>query len=183
MENNLNLHQASRQGDEARVRQLLLSGTDPNCLDQDQWTALHWAALEGHEKVGRLLLFAGASPDGHSASHSTPLHEAAAAGHEAMVRILLVAGANCDTQQTSDLETPLHWAAHNGHLNIVDILLRAQANCNLRCSFGKNPLWSSFFHSSEDKGLEIARLLVKAGADIDHQDNEGTTILIFSSKK
>ncbi|MEC9123648.1 MAG: ankyrin repeat domain-containing protein, partial [Verrucomicrobiota bacterium] len=58
------LHKAVKQGDAARVRELLNEGADVNVRetssDRLQYTPLHWAAYLGDWEIGEMLLFSGA---------------------------------------------------------------------------------------------------------------------------
>lgn len=49
------LHEASREGNAARVAQLLSEGARITGKDDMGYTALHWASLYGHVQVTPLL--------------------------------------------------------------------------------------------------------------------------------
>ena len=54
---------AAKHGDAATVRNAILSGATPNCLDTSGWAPLMWAAQEGHAEVVEQLLTACADPN------------------------------------------------------------------------------------------------------------------------
>lgn len=57
------LHEAARDGDVERVRQLLASGAELMARDDTQWTPLGLAAAHAHVETVRVLLEAGADPN------------------------------------------------------------------------------------------------------------------------
>ena len=77
------LHEASRDGDMERVKQLLdgdgrayrRAGVDERLDEKDEGgrTALVWASMEGHAKVVKLLLDKGVSTDGKDMFGNTAL--------------------------------------------------------------------------------------------------------------
>ena len=58
------LHEACRDGDTERVRQLLDEGAPVDEKDRGGSTALMWASGQGHREVVQLLLSKGGAVDG-----------------------------------------------------------------------------------------------------------------------
>ncbi|CAK9213106.1 unnamed protein product [Sphagnum jensenii] len=86
------LHEASREGNAARVAQLLSEGARITGKDDMGYTALHWASLYGHVQVVRMLLGAGAG-DGKrinrvTNSGNTSLHFACTGQHAEVASLL-----------------------------------------------------------------------------------------------
>lgn len=136
-------------------------------------TPLH-AAVEAkaHDALRRLLA-SGASPLRRTAQIETPLHIAISAGDETSVDILL---AETAVQQTvNDFRThqegftPLLTAVALNHAKVVKRLLALGADPNAR------DLWQrhSLFIAAELGHLEIARLLIDAGADVEKAPTSG----------
>jgi ankyrin repeat protein len=115
---NFKLYEAIRQGDEARVLELLKAGIDPNST----WGAffllhassaigmvppLHYALWRDEPKIAIDLVEAGADPNSRDRLGRTALIVAANAGHEKLVRALLAKGADPRAPSSSDGETPL----------------------------------------------------------------------------
>src|SRR5207237_10315937 len=59
---------AARDGDLAKLNELLDSGIDPNALLRDEWTALMIASLNNHPQVVATLLRRGAYADAQNAT-------------------------------------------------------------------------------------------------------------------
>ncbi|KAM4883534.1 ankyrin repeat domain-containing protein 39 isoform 2-T2 [Sylvia borin] len=98
---------AARDGDEARVLQLLERRGDPAEPDLAGYTALHYASRNGHLGVCRLLLERGAPCDARTPGGATPLHRACYCGHRAVTELLLAHGAD-PAATDSDGRTGLH---------------------------------------------------------------------------
>uniref|UniRef100_A0A8B9ZAU9 Ankyrin repeat domain-containing protein 39 n=1 Tax=Anas platyrhynchos TaxID=8839 RepID=A0A8B9ZAU9_ANAPL len=98
---------AARDGDEARVLQLLERRGEPSETDTAGYTALHYASRNGHLGVCRLLLQRGARCDARTPGGATALHRACYCGHLPVVRLLLEHGAD-PSAADGDGRTGLH---------------------------------------------------------------------------
>jgi len=65
-------------------------------------------------------------------------------------------------------------AASNGHRDIVNALLKAEAEVNVVGEFG-----SAFVLAAKSKHLDVVRLLLRVGADVEQPLFDGTTALIY----
>jgi hypothetical protein len=132
---------AARNGDTARVRELLRKGANANAKDRGGWTPLHWAAFWGHVDVAKLLLEHGADVNAkESVYDATPLHVAAATGHADVARLLLEHGADVNAKYGDSDLTPLHVAALYGHADVARLLLERGADPSIRDKHGRTPL-------------------------------------------
>jgi len=94
-----------------------------------------------------------------------------------VVDFLLRNGVERETRLRHHGQTGLHWAALNGHVDTVKLLLRRKAKVNAKDeSFDGTPLgWAIYAWGSpppeaqSDGYYEVVRLLVAAGAKVDHQ--------------
>lgn len=68
------LHQASWDGDETKVRHVLMEGVNIHTRTDDGWTALHLATWNGRSAVIRCLLQAGGNPNSPDDEGETALH-------------------------------------------------------------------------------------------------------------
>ena len=87
------LFRSAEDGDITVIKQLVLSGVDPDRYrDLSKMTALHMAAGNGHLDCALFLLDKGAAIDARGADENTPLHLAAVGGHLSVVKLLCQRG-------------------------------------------------------------------------------------------
>ena len=103
----------------------------------------------------------------------TPLHYAASAGDAALVAYLIEKGAAVEAEDASR-KTPLHRAAMNDRREVVAELLRRGAALEARDSYERTAL---VLCARERGGAATARILLKAGADIEAVDKFGDDAL------
>ncbi|KAL8698578.1 MAG: hypothetical protein Q9201_006495 [Fulgogasparrea decipioides] len=95
-------------------------------------------------------------------TENTALHVAILADRSSILDLLLEAGLNPDSQNAQS-RTPLHLAAFLGSLSCTQSLLAYSPNLNLLDEFHQTPLLIAQIKA----WLEIALLLIEAGANID----------------
>jgi ankyrin repeat protein len=176
----------------ATIRLLLARGADAKALDRDQTSTLSAAAFGNDTESVRLLLNAGAPVNQANAAGNTPLMNAASNGNLEAVTLLLAAGADVNaraaapSQQvkngTIDLGrfTALILASAYGPASVVKALLDAGAGANATESRGMTPL---MYAAATDHGdIEIARMLIARGADLNVKSTAGETALDWANK-
>jgi len=192
------LHSASDQGHVEVVRLLLKCGVDVDSRGRWNKSPLLCASLEGRLDVVQCLLDHGADANFQDVYHITPLIHAVARGHLEIVRVLLEHNADVNSQSNIDGSTPMHVAfidsAPGGDgPQIVRLLLGHGANPNTRDNKHQTPLHlassprrltsstmhlaSSPLHLTSSLQLELARILLAHGADVDAKDEKGRTPL------
>jgi cytochrome c len=120
------LHDAAKEGDLARIEQLLDQGADINKRAGGA-TALHYAILKGHINAAELLIQRGADINATS-SLGTPLYFAASGGRTEIARLLLERGADVNAGKRA--QSPLHAAAGLGRTEFARLLLDHGADVN-----------------------------------------------------
>jgi uncharacterized protein len=181
---------AAQQGEVESGRLLLRAGADVNDRGgNDRKTALIVAAASGHSNFATLLLDSGANPDLSDEIGFTALHYAALdAGGGDIVRTLLAHRANSNPRTTKDSReyiyagvnltgaTPLFLAASRGNVETVRALLAGGADPFMTTEKGTAPLQVATWGGSPYAGdwtedgkknlLEVTKLLVERGADV-----------------
>lgn len=98
---------------------------------------------------------------------------AARDGDIASVRDLIQQGAGVNTQDLR-LSTPLHHAVEQGRAEVVQALIAAQANLDLGDACCSNsPLHVAYYRHD----WQTFKLLVQAGADVNHRNRFGNSLL------
>jgi ankyrin repeat protein len=197
------LHWAVERDDLELADILIRSGARVGARTREGVSALQLAATNGSAALLNRLLKAGADPNEPlSAAGDTALMMAARTGTVAAVRLLLEAGANVNAKESWGGTTPLMWAASEGHADAARMLIAAGADVSARSNYvaaangrgfeGRTPLagdagakvadfasgWLTPLTLAAREGhLELARILVGAGADVDAVTGDGKTAL------
>ena len=170
---------AAHIGQLACMQVLLDAGADMNRPDQKGRTILYWAAGGGHVKAVELLLAYGADVQGWNSSDRDPLFVATAHNHRACVRTLLAAGCPIITGRAYG-HSALNCAAHMGHADILGYLLHKGISADAEGS----PRGKTALLVAAEKGqLSCMKMLLDAGADINHADVNGHTALYYAAHK
>ena len=158
-----------------RVADLLSkNGAAVDVRDREGWTPLYVVAGLLHSvDIMRWLLKHGANSSAQTGDCRTPLHRAAYSANLGAVQLLLEYNPDIGLRDQYG-DTPLHHILdHIGHfpegrvVEIVRLLLEYEADPNIRTRSGSTPL-----HRASSRGsLEVTRLLLSHGANVDEQDN------------
>ena len=121
------------------------------------------------------LLTNGADPNFKNSENMTPIHLAVLKKSVQMVRMLIRNAKNIDYRTLKGL-TPLHYACIFQLEEIVAILLENGANQNIsEIEYDFYPI----FYSVIQNNVSITKNLVNYGANLNHQDYLGNTILHY----
>jgi ankyrin repeat protein len=117
----------------------------------------------------------GRNPDQVSAGFGTacmtPLHFAGEWGRVEVAELLLTHGADVAAADSHG-DRPLHFAARHGHASVVRLLLSKEADVNVRGKMDRTPLHAAVYGvgSNADARVDVAAMLLAAGADVDAAD-------------
>ena len=175
------LFDASVDGNDTRVRELLAAGGNPNKhLDEDGLPALYWVTLRGHHKVLATLIKSGADLNIQGKWGETALHRAAVDRDCSMLAALIKAGAELNLKNNEG-QTALFWAVERGYRRVeaTSTLLRAGADPNSQDNDGETAL----ILAARSALSEVMMVLVSAGADPDIENKDGDTALSWAEDK
>ena len=189
-EDNSALLLAARQGHVNIVEILLDHGADIESKDQEDLSALSIAVVSGYFSVVKLLLSRGADVESRAKNDYTPLLHAIEHRQYDVARLLAESGANTNYLISPDTEsrpagliksfpldiTPLFKAMEIGDERLVDLMIEKGADIEWReAKQGATPLLIAVQDPRPEE--EIARLLVRRGANVGATDSRGRTTL------
>jgi ankyrin repeat protein len=190
--------------DLATVKALIGAGANPSIANRTGASPLQLAAINGDAEMLKLLLGAGADANQKlSPTGDTALMMAARTGIPEAIQVLLDAGANVNAVETWSNTTPLMWAATEGHTEAVRMLAKAGADLNAQSLFlpidtargfeGSSPRarqadevgpvyhasgeMTALMFAAREGHLEVAKVLVEAGADLNKVAGDGKDAL------
>jgi len=170
------LHLASRYDYSDVVALLLKLGADVDAPDNDRITPLLCALKSNYfSSAAQVLLERGASVNVRDKDGQTPLHLASRHDYSDVVALLLKLGADVDALD-NDRITPLLCALKFLYIgNAPQVLLEHGASVHVRDKDGQTAL-----HLALRRGFSnMVALLLQSGADIDAQDNDDMTPLLY----
>ena len=200
------LHWAVEQDDLEIVDLLLRAGARVSARTREGVTPLQLAAINGSAPMLDRLLKAGADPNAAlTPAGDTALMMAARTGKTDAIRVLAEAGANVNAKEGWGGTTPLMWAVSEGHGEAAKVLIAAGADVNARSHYvaaangrgfeGRTPVANRTDEKAEEFAsgrltplmlaarqgdVELARILVGAGADVNAAAGDGKTALALA---
>ena len=112
----------------------------------------------------------------------TAVFVACSAGHHEIVEYLLSLGGNDILASDINGYNPLHAASSHRHMKVVEILLREGFSSPDQIDRVGSQGLTAFFVASIFGNLEIARVLLRAGANINVSNKDGNTALMVACK-
>lgn len=172
------IHYAAMHGHPTICAHLLQRGVDSTATDMDGYTPLVQAVISGQlECVEMLVKHADQATLEPSAISNDliPLSLACQYGHLEVARLLLQHGAK--VLPNSEGLYPQHLAARSGHHEICQLLIdKGGASGGGKDRADKYNAWTPLHHScvgGTDRHFECAKVLVKAGVDVNAVDEYG----------
>jgi ankyrin repeat protein len=200
------LHWAVERDDVDVVELLLTAGARVSARTREGVTPLQLAAINGSARVLGRLIRAGADPNAPlTSAGDTALMLTARTGMTDAVRLLIEARADVNATERWGGTTALMWAVAEGHAEAARLLLAAGADVDARSYYvaaangrgfeGRTPSASRteekieefasgwltpLMFAARDGALELTRILVGAGADVDAVAGDGKTALALA---
>lgn len=189
----LPIHVAAEQGEERIARLLIERGASATACNDHGGTALHARGLNGGSMdVPALLLLEGADVNARNTDSETPLLKTLKSSFAkfnpdlSYAHFLLDSGANVDVED-ADGNTPLHHLVERYHewapaLDLARRMIERRAEVDARNSWGNTPMHGIRYRFSQNRltdgcqtAIELASVLLNAGADFDAENDEGET--------
>jgi ankyrin repeat protein len=200
------LHWAVERDDLDMADVLIRAGARVGARTREGVTPLQLASINGSAAMLTRLVKAGADPNALlTPAGDTALMMAARTGKTDALRVLVEAGANVNARETWGGTTPLMWAVSEGHAAAATLLLGAGSDANARSHYvaaangrgfeGRTPLanradpkaeefasgWlTPLMLAAREGNVDLARILVGAGADVDLAAGDGKTALAIA---
>jgi len=193
------LHWAAYWDELTTARLLMAAGATVATTNALGVTPLWLACNNGSAAMVGALLDAGADANAVLPSGETPLMTASRTGNADAVRVLLTHGADVNAKEASHGQTALMWAVAQRHPAVVRALLEHGAGIADRSTVYPQVISSSgnadpsgvydieqggytpLLFAARQGGLESARLLVAAGADVNDTAPMGTSTLVVAA--
>lgn len=170
------LHRASKDGQTAAARVLMVVGADASLLDFRNRSVLHNAVEGGHLQFAENALLAGADHNTKDDDDDSPLHLAAVHDDEKLVCVLLRRGADADVANSKGHHA-LHLAVKHDRILVAEALLKAGANPNAR--YGDKNRCSPL--QLARSSLTMTKTLLNHGAEASSSDEMGYTALHWAT--
>ncbi len=162
------IHTAARSRDVETLRLLLELGANPDVKDRDGYTAVVHAALRDDVDGIAALTSAGADTEIRSPEDATPLAIAIAEDHYAAAIALTEGGANPNSRNAAQELTPL-------------MMISGREKKHFTMGAGRQRI--ERLKNTYPTPVELARALIKNGADVNAASADGVTALMLAAAK
>ncbi len=175
------LHAAAALGDVPTIETLAKSGEKLEAPDGNGRTPLHVAVYAHKQDAARVLMGLGANANALDHQKYDIVTIASVDNDVEMLKVVIAGGCKA-TNVTSPYDgTALIAAAHLGHAEVVRVLIAAKAPLDHVNNLGWTALIESIVLGNGGKNhTDALEALVKAGADVNLKDRNGTSPLALA---
>lgn len=168
------LHNAAVNGHVEVLTFLLDHGADLHQKTSTGYNAFLLAITSHHPEAVKLLIDRGADVNAIDVDGWYPIH--LAYNHAKTMRVLLEAGA--DPSIMGNNSSALYLASYYDNIDVVEALLPYKPKLEFTPPTGSN--WTALSAASSNEHPEIVRMLLEAGADVDHKSSLGEMPLQYA---
>lgn len=136
------------------------------------YTPFYLAAHYGDEETVKQCIDLGVDINQRNSSGWTPLIAAAQEGNIEIVKILIDAGADVNVSTKGYKHTALLRASICANIEIMKLLVNTGGSALISIQFGNDNVRGHY---------EAVKLLIEAGADINHKGSNGWTCIIYAA--
>lgn len=168
------LHLACSKGNAVVAKLLIKSNAEVNQMDNDEVTPFMLACSSGNIELVKFLLTKDVNINAFNSFGSSPLLEACANNSVNMFSLLLDNKAKIDCFDRNG-DSLLHLSCKAGYTKILKLLI----NCDVDTCINKPNAkgYTPFYLAISNGQHEIAKTIIKSGADPNYQNDEGLTAL------
>jgi ankyrin repeat protein len=168
------LYCATQSDHSEAVRLLLEAGVDVNA-GLNKITPAYKASEEGYFNTLKVLIQHDADLNISNEDGKTPAFIAAQNNRAEIIKLLVESKADL-TKKTIEGFSPIHIAAQNNSKEVMQVLINPQYHLNVDQEGDKK--YTALNLAVIHHRVEIVDMLVKSGADIKHECNDGTPLIL-----
>lgn len=187
------LSNAVLASDQTRIKFLVKKGADLKARDPQGYAPIHTAARKRHPELIALFADLGADLNEPDADGMTPLQHAVMRNHVPSVKMLLERGADIE-EKNKEGYTALALAIAEAKFEVAKALLDAGAHIDatagpdaltplMIASSQVSPGDGAIFLPESTRPIDLARDLIKRGADVNAQSKSGVTALMIAAAR
>uniref|UniRef100_A0A8C6J6L8 Transient receptor potential cation channel subfamily A member 1 n=1 Tax=Melopsittacus undulatus TaxID=13146 RepID=A0A8C6J6L8_MELUD len=181
---NTPLHWATKKNQVESVSLLLSRGANPNILNSNMMAPLHMAVQSLHNEIVKVIQHSSTDVNLEGEAGNTPITVACYKDNpEALTLLIENGGKICKPNKTGCM--PIHAAAFSGAKTCMEILLKKGEelghSAKTHINFTNNGKCSPLHLAVQSGDLEMIKMCIEFGAQIDLKQNEKCTALHFAA--
>jgi quinoprotein dehydrogenase-associated probable ABC transporter substrate-binding protein len=187
------LSNAVLASDQTRIKFLVKKGADLKARDPQGYAPIHTAARKRHPELIALFADLGADLNEPDADGMTPLQHAVMRNHVPSVKMLLERGADIE-EKNKEGYSALALAIAEAKFEVAKVLLDSGAHIDttagpdaltplMIASSQVSPGDGAIFLPESTRPIDLARDLIKRGADVNAQSKSGVTALMIAAAR
>lgn len=178
------LHTAALNNDTVTIREVLAKGADKEARDAEGRTPLMAATYHNHVDAAKILIAAGANVNAQDKILNSPFLYAGAEGFTEIVKMCMKAGVDYKVFNRYG-GSALIPACEHAHVEVVAALL---SDKNFPIDHINRLGWTGLLEAvvlgtGSAQHVQVVKMLIAAGADLNIADKDGVTSLTHAKRK